>query len=213
MFRRTGRDFHWLWIFPAAPFIAWLLPGQASIPVYPLMISALAYCGPAVFLLGWTGSEERQALLRILFGTRAGKYSLVLPELLLPFLAGAVPASLTVLLGPAGRAGVPWQLWVVIPFSSLTAVSLIILMDRYLGISGKIVNLLAFMSQASCASWTLSPLFQLLLPHGYVLWTLRWMKDSGGAFHGDIYAFVAVLEGIGLLFPTVALLIRPPSRS
>ncbi|MBD3278593.1 MAG: hypothetical protein GF388_09850 [Candidatus Aegiribacteria sp.] len=213
MFSRTGLNYHWLWIFPGAPLFAWILPGQTSVSVYPLVISSFTYCGPAIFLLGWTGSRERRSLLQILYGTRAGKYSLVFPEILLPFLAGAVPAVLTVLLGPAGRASTPWQLWVVIPFASLTAVSLIILMDKYLGTTGNIVNLLAFMSQASSASWTLSPVFQLLLPHGYVLWTLRWIEGSGAAFHGDIYAFVSVLEGIGLLFPTVALLIRPPSRS
>lgn len=213
MLNRIRRDCHWLWVFPGAPLLAWLLPGQTAIPVYPFVVSALTYCGPAVFLVGWIGSSERNTLLQILYGTRAGKYSLILPELLFPFLAGAVPAALTVFLGPAGRNGAPWQLWVVIPFASMTAVSIIILMEKYLGMSGNIVNLVAFMSQASPAAWSLSSVFQVLLPHGYVLWTLRWMEGSGAAFHGDIYAFVSVLEGIGLLFPTIALLTRTPSRS
>lgn len=192
-----------IWILLAAPIIAWILPGQTSIPFLPLAISGITYCGPAAFISGWYRSSARSSLKDILFSTKAGRYSLVLPEIMLPVLAGVLPALGLALLWTAGRGGFPWQLWAVIPFASLTAVSLTVLLEKYLDQTGHIINLLAFMAQASAASWALSPVFQLMLPHGYVLWTLRWINGTGAAYHGDIYVFIAVLQGIGLLFLTV----------
>ena len=189
-------------ILLAAPFIAWMLPGQSTTPLLPLLISCITYCGPAAFIAGWRESGTRNSLADILFQTKAGKYSLIIPEILLPFLAGALPAAGLAAIWTAGRCGFPWQLWVVIPFASLTAVSVTLLLEEYLNKAGDMLNLLAFMAQASTASWTLSPVFQLLIPHGYVLWTLRWADGNAAAFHGDIYVFFAVLEGIGLTLLT-----------
>ncbi len=195
-----------VWILFTSPIIAWILPGQGAVPFLPLAISCVTYCGPAAFLLGWRRSKTRKDLADILLQSSAGKYSLILPEILLPFLAGALPAlALTGILA-SGSNSISWQLWVIIPFASLTAVSLTVLLERYLKQSGYIINLLAFMAQASTAVWVQSPVFQLLIPHGYVLWTLRWINGAGAAFHGDIYLFFAVLEGIGLLILTVRLL-------
>jgi len=195
-----------LWILLAAPFIAWMLPGQSTTPLLPLLISCITYCGPAAFIAGWRESRARNSLADILFQTRAGKYSLIIPEILLPLLAGALPAAGLAAIWTAGRCGFPWQLWVVIPFASLTAVSVTVLLEKYLNTAGYILNILLFMTQASTASWALSPVFQLLIPHGYVLWTLRWADGSGAALHGDIYVFFAVLEGIGLTLLTVKIL-------
>lgn len=201
----VGRQL-FIWILLAAPIIAWILPGQTAVPFLPLAISCITYCGPAAFLAGWRCSKARNNLADILFQTKAGKYSLILPEILLPIMAGALPALSLAALWTAGRGGFPWQLWTVIPFASLTAVSVTVLLEKYLNQTGSIVNLLAFMAQASAASWALSPVFQLLIPHGYVLWTLRWIDGSGAAFHGDIYVFFAVLQGIGLILLTVKVL-------
>lgn len=195
-----------IWILLAAPLTAWILPGQAAVPFIPLTISCITYCVPAAFLAGWRCSKARNELADILFQTRAGKYSLILPEILLPLMAGALPALGLTALWTAGRGNFPWQLWMVIPFASLTAVSVTVLLEKWLSHTGYIFNLLAFMAQASTASWVLSPVFQLLIPHGYVLWTLRWIDGGGAAFHGDIYVFCAVLEGIGLIIPTVKIL-------
>ncbi len=195
-----------LWILLAAPIIAWILPGQTAVPFLPLAISCITYCGPAAFLAGWRCSKARNNLSDILFQTKAGKYSLILPEILLPIMAGVLPALGLAALWTAGRGGFPWQLWVVIPFASMTAVSVTVLLEKYLNQTGYILNLLAFMAQASAALWVLSPVFQLMIPHGYVLWTLRWIDGSGAAFHGDIYAFFAVLQGIGLILLTVKVL-------
>ncbi len=195
-----------IWILLAAPIIAYLLPGQTAVPFLPLAISCITYCAPAAFLAGWRCSKARNDLADILFYTKAGKYSLILPEILLPIMAGALPALGLAALWTAGRGGFPWQLWVVIPFSSMTAVSVTVLLEKYLNQTGYIVNLLAFMAQASTASWVLSPVFQLMIPHGYVLWTLRWIDGGGASFHGDIYAFFAVLEGIGLILLTAKIL-------
>ena len=195
-----------IWILLASPIIAWVLPGQTAVPFLPLAISCITYCGPAAFIVGWRCSSARNNLADILFKTKAGKYSLILPEILLPVLAGVLPALGLSALWTAGRGGIPWQLWVVIPFASLTAVSITVLLEKYLHQTGYIVNLLAFMAQASAASWVLSPVFQLMIPHGYVLWTLRWIDGSGAAYHGDIYVFFAVLQGIGLILLTVKVL-------
>jgi len=200
-----------VWILLAAPMIAWILPGQTAIPLLPLAISAVTYCGPAAFIAGWNSTRERRSLADILFKTRAGKYSLIVPEILLPVLAGSLPAFGAAILLLSGNHSFPWQLWVVIPFASLTAVSLIVLLEKYLGTAGNILNILAFMAQAGTASWVNSTIFQLMLPHGYVLWTLRWIYDSGAGSHGDIYVFFAVLEGIGLTLLTVRVLSRDPS--
>lgn len=195
-----------IWIILAAPFIVWILPGRTAIPFLPLVISCITYCGPAAFLVGWRESDARNDLADILFQSKAGKYSLILPEVFLPFLSGALPALGLAAIWTAGRGGFPWQLWAVIPFTSLTAVSVTILLEKYLNQTGYILNLLAFMAQASVASWTLSPVFQLFIPHGYVLWTLRWIEDNGAVFHGDIYVFFAVIEGIGLMLLTIKVL-------
>lgn len=195
-----------IWILLAAPLIAWILPGQTSVPFLPLVISCITYCGPAAFIAGWRCSSARSNLADILFSTKAGKYSLILPEILLPVLAGVLPALGLAILWTAGRGGFPWQLWVVIPFASLTAVSITILLEKYLHQTGYMLNLLAFMAQASTASWVLSPVFQLMIPQGYVLWTLRWIDGSGAAYHGDMYVFAAVIQGIGLILLTVKVL-------
>ena len=195
-----------IWILLAAPLIAWILPGQTAVPFLPLTISCITYCGPAAFITGWRCSSARDDLAAILFRTKAGKYSLILPEILLPTIAGVLPALGLAALWTAGRGGFPWQLWVVIPFTSLTAVSMTVLLEKYLDQTGYILNLLAFMAQASTASWVLSPVFQLMIPHGYVLWTLRWIDGSGAAYHGDIYVFFAVLQGIGLILLTAKVL-------
>jgi hypothetical protein len=200
-----------VWILLAAPLIAWVLPGQTAVPLLPLAISCVTYCGPAAFIAGWYSSSERNSLAGILFKTRAGKYSLIVPEILLPVLAGSLPAFGMAILLLNGNHSFPWQLWVVIPFASLTAVSLTVLLERYMGVTGNIVNVLAFMAQAGTAAWVNSAVFQLMLPHGYVLWTLRWIYDSGAGSHGDIYVFFAVLEGIGLALLTVRILSRNPS--
>ncbi|RKZ06724.1 hypothetical protein DRQ25_13290 [Candidatus Fermentibacteria bacterium] len=195
-----------LWILLAAPLIAWILPGQTSVPFLPLAISCITYCGPAAFIAGWRCSSARDSLADILFSTKAGKHSLILPEILLPMLAGALPALGLAILWTADRGGFPWQLWVVIPFASLTAVSITVLLEKYLNQTGYLLNTLAFMAQASTASWVLSPVFQLMIPHGYVLWTLRWIDGSGAAYHGDMYVFAAVIQGIGLILLTVRVL-------
>ncbi len=195
-----------IWILLAAPLIAWILPGQTVVPFLPLAISCITYCGPAAFITGWRCSDARNDLADILFRTKAGKYSLILPEILLPTIAGVLPALGLAALWTAGRGGIPWQLWVVIPFASLTAVSVTVLLEKYLDQTGYILNLLAFMAQAGAASWVLSPVFQLMIPHGYVLWTLRWIDGSRAAYHGDIYVFFAVLQGIGLILLTARVL-------
>jgi len=195
-----------IWILLAAPIITWIFPGQTAVPFLPLVISCITYCGPAAFLIGWRCSKARNGLSDILFHSRAGKYSLVIPEIMLPLMAGALPALGLAAIWTAGKGGFPWQLWTVIPFASMTAVSITVLLEKYLSQTGYIINLLAFMAQASASSWALSPVFQLLIPHGYVLWTLRWIDGGGAAFHGDIYVFFAVLQGIGLILLTVKVL-------
>ncbi len=200
--RRQG----FIWILLAAPIIAWILPGQTAVPFLPLIISCITYSGPAAFLVGWRESDARNDLADILFQSKAGKYSLIIPEILFSFMAGALPALGLATIWTAARGGFPWQLWTVIPFASLTAVSVTVLLEKYLKQTGYILNLLAFMAQASTASWVLSPVFQLIIPHGYVLWTLRWIEGNGAAFHGDIYVFFAVIEGIGLMLLTFKVL-------
>jgi len=195
-----------IWILLAAPIIAWILPGQTAVPFLPLVISCITYCGPAAFLMGWRCSKARNNLADILFHSKAGKYSLILPEIVLPLLVGALPALGLSAIWAAGSGGFPWQLWTVIPFASLTAVSMTVLLEKYLSQTGSILNTLAFMAQASTASWVLSPVFQLSIPHGYVLWTLRWIDGSGAAYHGDIYVFFAVLQGTGLILLTIKVL-------
>lgn len=202
VFRQMTRWSTDRWVFPwillGAPLAAWVLPGGTRIPFLPFAISAVTWCFPAAFIAGWPGSGDRKALEVIMYGTGAGKYSLTVPEILLPLLAGVVPGCLLALVWSSGGRGVSWQLWTVIPFSSLTAVSATVLLGRFPGGTGHLVNLLGFMAQASTAPWAGNGLFQLLVPQGYTLWTIRWMTGSGAAFHGDIYAFFAVLSGIGL---------------
>lgn len=194
------------WILLGAPAAAWIFAGGTSIPPVPLIISSVTYCAPAAIMFGWPCSRDREALSEALFFTRAGKYSLIFPEVLLPVAAGMVPAMIMSMIWTGGDP--PWQLWTVIVFSSVTAFSITFLLQHYLGTSGSLLNLLAFLSQASTASWASSSVFQLMVPHGYVLWTIRWISGSGAAFHGDVYAFFAVLEGTGLLILTVKLLGR-----
>ena len=199
-----------LWILLAAPAAAWIFPGQTRIDPLTLLISCIAYAAPAAFLIGWPGSPARKALAELLFTSKAGKISLLLPEIALPFLAGVLPSLILAALWGTKLETIPWQLWVVIPFSAMTAVSLLFILEEYLPFSGRILFLIAFMSQAVSAGWTLSPVFQLLIPHGYILWTLRWVEGNGAAFHGDIYVFFAVLEGIGLLLLASRILSRMP---
>lgn len=202
-----------LWILLAAPVSAWIFPGQTRIDPLTLSISCIAYAVPASFLIGWPGSSARRALAELLFTSKAGKISLLLPEIVLPFLAGVLPSLLLAVLWGMKLETIPWQLWVVIPFSAITAVSLLIILEEYLQFSGRILFLMAFMSQAVTASWTQSPIFQALVPHGYILWTLRWAEGYETAFHGDIYVFFAVLEGIGLLLLASRILSRIPENS
>lgn len=193
----SGREI-FPWIVLGGPLAAWLLAGQASIRLIPLVISAVTWCVPAAFIAGWPGSVERAGLAGILYGSRAGRYSLVIPEIALPFLAGTVPAVIIMLVWSSGGRGVPWQLWTVIPFSALTAVSATILLEGLLGASGHLLALTAFLAQASTASWAASAAFQLLVLPGYTLWTIRWSRGFETVLHGDIYAFFAVLQGTGL---------------
>lgn len=199
-----------LWILLAAPVAAWIFPGQTRIDPLTLLISCIAYAAPAAFLMGWPESTARKALAELLFTSKSGKVALLLPEIALPFLAGVLPSLVLAALWGMRLDIIPWQLWVVIPFSTMTAVSLLFILEEYLPFSGKILFLMAFMSQAVSAAWTLSPVFQLLIPHGYILWTLRWIEGNGAAFHGDIYVFFAVLEGIGLLLLASRILSRMP---
>lgn len=199
-----------LWILLAAPVAAWIFPGQTRIDPLTLSISCIAYAAPAAFLIGWPGSHSRKALVELLFTSKAGKISLLLPEISLPFLAGVLPSLILAALWGMRLDAIPWQLWVVIPFSTMTAVSLLFILEEYLPFSGRILFLMAFLSQAITAAWTLSPVFQVLVPHGYILWTLRWAEGNGAAFHGDIYVFFAVLEGIGLLLLALKILSRMP---
>lgn len=201
-----------LWILLVAPVAVWIIPGQTRIDPVLLSISCIAYAAPAAFLIGWPGSHARKALAEMLFTSKAGKSTLLLPEIMLPFLAGALPSLGLAALWGIQIQSIPWQVWVVIPFSSITAVSLLFILEIHLPFAGRILYLLAFMLQAVTASWSLSPIFQLLDPHGYILWTLRWAEGGNTAFHGDIYVFFAVLEGIGLLLIALKIMSQIPKR-
>ena len=201
----TGR-WVFLWIFLAAPLAVWLIAGGTNGDTLPLLVSCSAYAGPAAFVAGWRNSATRSRLSMLLYPSVAGRSSLILPEVVLPVLAGTIP-SLGLLAVWGQTAGpVPWQLRTVVPFASISAVSITVILERYLGPSGDALNLLAFLSQGTSAQWALSPIYQLLVPHGYVLWTLRWAQGSGAALHGDIYVFVSVLGGTGLLILAIRIL-------
>jgi hypothetical protein len=186
----------------ALPLTNWLVVGGGTVEFLPLMTSAVAWCWPAVLTAGWTSSVQRSSLARLIYRSSAGRVALILPELLLPVLAGAVPSLVLCMLQYRSDM-IPWQLWTVVPFTSLLAVSVTMLLERYLKEPGHALNILAFFSQASSSGWTGSGLYQILVPQGYVLWVLEWMKGNRAAFHGDIYAFFAVLAGTGLTIVTV----------
>ena len=213
MFEWAVHKREFLWIIIAAPVSVWIFPGQTRVDPLTLSISCIAYAAPAAFLIGWPGSSARNALAKLLFTSKSGKISLLLPEIGLPFLAGVLPSLTLAVLWGMRLEAIPWQLWVVIPFSVITAVSLLIILEEYLKFSGRILFLMAFMSQAVTASWTSSPVFQTFVPQGYILWTLRWAEGYETAFHGDIYVFFAVLEGIGLLLLASRILSRMPANS
>ena len=206
MWRWATRRWAFPWIFLAAPLALLLIAGNDPGDVLPLLISCVAYTGPAAFIAGWRRSRTRRRLAGLLYPSVAGRSTLVLPEVLLPVLAGALP-SLGLLVAWGDISGpVPWQLWTVVPFAAVSAMSITVILERYLGPSGDALNLLAFMSQGAGAQWALSPVYQLLVPHGYVLWTLRWAEGAGAALHGDIYVFVSVLGGTGLLILAIRIL-------
>jgi len=187
--------------------LALLMP-EGTDPL-PLLISMFTYCGPAAFISGWRNSLQRRSLAGTVFHSRAGAASLIVPELVLPFFAGMIPALLLTLLWNGGSLNLPWQIWTVIAFSSVTAICLTVLLERLAGLAGKLLNLFVFCLQALPAVRDLPAPVQLLIPHGYVLWTLRWFRGAENTLHGDIYAFFAVLIGVGLLVLTVPYLSEP----
>jgi len=198
MFQRAVSREYFSWVVLGAPLAAWLLPGGGSLPLLPFSVSAVTWCLPAAFIAGWAGSEDRTSLSDILSGSMAGRSALVLAEMALPALAGALPAVILLLSGSSGGEGYPWQVWTVAVFSPLTALSSVVLLERYFGLSGYLAGLAGFLAQASTVSWAGTGVFRILVLQGYPLWTMEWAAGSGGPLHGDVYAFFAVLEGVGL---------------
>ena len=194
------------WLLLGLPVAAWLLPGQAEVPPLPLAASMAACCIPAALLAGWPSSVERRHLALTLFPSRAGRAGLLVPELAFPILAGSlISAGLTAIWG-SGAGGVPWQLWILIPFSAATSASLMVVIECMMPFSGRVLFILCSIAQAFRTPWALSGVFQLLIVQGYPLWMMNWHVGEGAAFHGDVYLFFGVLESIGLLFLAVRLL-------
>lgn len=200
------------WVALGAPLAAWLLPGGGSLPPFPFAVSAVTWCLPASIMAGWACSGDRKALSGILTGSVAGRTSLVVPEMTLPMLAGSLPAVLLLLAGSGGGDGIPWQVWTVAVFSPLTALSAVVLLEKHLGRSGYLLGLAGFMAQASTASWAGSGVFRILVPQGYPLWTIEWAGGSEGPLHGDVYAFFAVLQAVGLSILAFRILLGEGNR-
>lgn len=202
----VSRKTFW-WIFLSGPVLIWSLVSRFELPPLILFASVLTYLLPAAILMGWPDSELKRKLSAILHPSHIGCQVLLVSEISLPLLSGIIPSViiLSSISGLSMNVHIPWQTWVVIPFSALSAVSLILIIENYCRFSGRIVYLILVACQAIGNEFTHSQLFRILLFPGYVLQSISWSQtaETGNLIHGDTYMILSVVQGLLLLFFTL----------
>lgn len=184
---RNRPDFLWAMVFLAgtsvrgvsAGFIAWLA-------------GFLGFGVPLALSFRWRSSNERRGVLSVLRRHTPALVNLSISEALLPGLAGALLGLIASLVSGT----VPWQLWLVLPFVSVTASSLAILLDGVLHRGGHVLLALYWL-------WSFAGLsgepggFSLLLVPAYPALILA---QKPGTPHSDGFLALSALLMAGVLY-------------
>ncbi len=201
MSRRVLRRKTFWWISLSGPVLIWSLIGHFETSVLLLFASTLTYLLPASILMGWTDSELKKRLSVMLHPSNIGTQILLVSEITLPLLAGILPSLIMLFSLAHLSVTIPWQSYVVVPFSALSAVSLILIIENYCRFSGWIGYFILVASQALTGGFADSTLFRILVLPGYTLRTVLWAQPGqSSSIHGDVYVMLAVVEGLVLLF-------------
>lgn len=184
---RTRRDGLWNMVFMVGTALAGL-----SVGLVPWLTATAAFGLPLAVSWGWQASEERRGLALLCARHSGAMNRLAAAEILIPALAGVIPGVLAVL--TAGR--VPWQIWLVLPFTSLTAGSAGYLLERTAPRAGAV--LMALYWVWSFLGLRAEPgLGSLLFVPGHPAWV---MAQRTGAPHSDGFVAVSAVLALGIVY-------------
>jgi len=181
------------WILAGGILAALLLSRFTGIA--PVLPGAMVWTVPWALLTGWPSSRVRTGLVAQLDLTWAGRGSSRPAEILLPAVAAAVPAVLyCYVTGLYGLMYVPWQTYVVIPFSALLASSAILIVETRYVYRGRAFLVLLYSAQFLHSPGT--GVAGLLILPGYTLYSLQWGNGAESGIHGDTWMALAVFTGL-----------------
>lgn len=188
------------WTFLSGPVLIWSLVGHFETSPLLLSASTFSYLLPAAILMGWSDSELKKKLSVILHPAQIGTRVLLMSEIILPLSAGILPSVIILIFLSHLSMIIPWQTWVIVPFSALSAVSLILIIENYCSFSGRIIYFILVAGQAIGRVFISSQMFRILLFPGYILQTVQWAQSTEKhlLIHGDTYMILAVVEGFAL---------------
>jgi len=198
MLRQAIESGSFWWIIIGAPIAAMLLDGFS----HPLLSfpSALVWGIPAALITGWPSSDSRKGLRAQLALTSAGSRAVRVPEIILPaILSSAAAMLLCYICGLYGAFFIPWQTYVIIPFSALSASALLLLLDTRMHAPGRVLSSLLYASPFLLQQSS-GRAAEVVLPPGYTLFTLLWGNGMHTGYHADTYMALAVFSCLILVF-------------
>ncbi len=165
-----------------------------------VLLSALVWTIPCALIIGWPSSPMREGLVSQLVLTWVGRGATKIPELLLPTLISSALVMLCCYLsGLYGLFFVPWQTYVIIPFSALLASSVTLLIETRFTFRGRALLSLLFAGQFLHVPGS-GGFTELLLLPGYTLYSLMWGNGKPTGSHADTYMALAVFTGVLMVY-------------
>ena len=192
----VGSEASW-WILAGGLLTALLLSGVSG--VVTAIPSALVWTVPWALITGWPSSPVRKGLVAQLELTWAGRGATRIPELLLPTFLGTLLGILyCYLTGLYGVIYVPWQTYVIIPFSALLASSAVLLVETRYVYRGRALLGILFAGQFLHDPGAV--VAGILLMPGYTLYSLQWGNAAGTVIHGDTWMALSVFTGLVMVY-------------
>jgi hypothetical protein len=198
LLRRAAHSESFWWIIAGGPLSAMLLTGFSN-PATNLP-SALVWTIPCALIIGWPSSPVREGLVAQLGLTWAGRGATKVPELILPTLiSSAIVMLYCYVSGLYGLIFVPWQTYIIIPFSALLASSVILIIETRFALRGRTLLCLLFAGQFLHVPGS-GGFTELLLLPGYTLFSLTWGNGRPTGSHADTYMALAVFAGVLMVY-------------
>ena len=120
---------------------------------------------------------------------------MILPAIL----SSATAMFLCYICGLYGALFIPWQTYVIIPFSALSASALFLLLETRMFPTGRVLCSLLYASPFLLHQGSGKATEVVLLP-GYTLYTLLWGNGIHAGYHADTYMALAVFSCLILVF-------------